>query len=404
MKKIGELNNLVDNLADLEQIGGLIDDKIGDFNAFLDETKPDNMKVADQKRFDKYAANPNRPCSESLLNALKKHTRVYVESGNYGGVYPVIATTGDGNARIFNPWGYNTREEMFTAQQWPESYYENGIITEYTATNKSGMYKVEYDGNGKAISFHPTLTSIVSRLNDGNIRVTSNPRDPLDAISKGYFEKNCTLLMDINGVANSLAKRDSNGGVRCSYSRNHDSTCAINGVYLETRLQNASADQNHSAYSLVQRDQNGGVRCSISDSHDSTCAINKAYLTTKLGSYATQKYVDEKTKDISAPSAWKTGQEYINFDEAGVYEYYCVMLPTGYGQGGIVSGTLIYDQEELETLYDTDIITTQKIADQSYTHGILTIEMNRSKLRLELAPGSNFSGEALIKARKIRNI
>ena len=172
-----------------------VNNKINGANNAI-ETKADNMKVADEKRKVKYESK--RVYNEDLFKALKGQNRVYVESSNYGGVYPVIGMTLDGDERIFNPWGFSTLEEMFTAQRWS---LDDTTITEATTANPAGWYKVMYDTEGNPVSYHPTLGTVAKRFNDGNLRVPLTPRLDVDATSKAYVDTADTAIsQEINSL------------------------------------------------------------------------------------------------------------------------------------------------------------------------------------------------------------
>jgi hypothetical protein len=265
-------------------------------------TKAATMLAADEKRLAAYAGSTRRPFDQSLFDALKNQYRVYVESGNYGGVYPVIALTDTGEGRVFNPWGFNTLEDMFNGQHWPLSW-DGNIITEATADNPTGWYKVIRDEDGNAISYHPTLGTIVQRYNDGNIRVPKNPRDGRDAASKAYVDSKSSASTSYTNTKFNEAKAytDANSFANPNigtYAFTYKGSNGLGSIPYCSDDSPNSTDASIRANTAVVRTKVGEVMCITNDSSKKQAAVNKQFLEEQLTNQA-EVIIDEVNSHVA---------------------------------------------------------------------------------------------------------
>lgn len=262
------------------------------------EKSVSRMEVLDDARIAKYADSADRPYSATLHNNIIKQTRVYTETGNYGGVYAVTALSSNGKPYIYNPWGFKSKGLLYKAQGWAteaevvaydeyiaayQNYLENGGEEPAKPTSYAKVHKIEFENDSEetkgcwyttatdailqgapygSTSYHPTQSTVPSRQYNGQIRVPHTPLDSTDAASKGYVDTKIPInSISASRTVDNVLYRKKNGG-------------AYDGMPLSFEVRESD--------SYVPYSVGGLLRGKTTDDCDGSTLVNKTYLNDKI--------------------------------------------------------------------------------------------------------------------------
>ena len=162
-------------------------DMVGNDNLF-EVTAVPRMTVLDSAMI---VENASRPFSDELHQALINTERVYVENPGNESVSPIYYLSANAYAQ-FNPWGYESKEEMCNA------YAAHGWTPE---TVKLLEHYKEATVDGKT-TYHPRLFSVVARTLDGAVRGTINDKSSDDTLTNhGFVKGKLSLKIDKNSIS-----------------------------------------------------------------------------------------------------------------------------------------------------------------------------------------------------------